>query len=234
MQQHTSTANNTAFFAYYAWTLFILVVLCFGGKALIDPEGLPVIIPLHHFHAVAMLSWVVLFALQATFMHQGHRDWHRLLGRLSPLLVVTFVTFAVAISLLNWEKTGGALIITVNALNLLLFLIYYTTGIVCRKRTAAHMRWMLYATLILMGPAIGRLPEIFGWSPFMAVPGLLLLQLIPLIHDKWVHGRIHPVCWVGFLVFLITVPLIVSLSESAGWYRFLTSLLGDPGAGVVP
>lgn len=228
MQQATPTVQNSAFFAGYAWALFILVVLCFGGKALFDPDGLPTIIPLHHFHAVAMLAWFVLFAVQATLIHQGQQRWHRLLGRISPLVVTCLLAFAIAISLLNWEKTGRTLIITVNALNLFLFLSYYTAGIIYRKRTRAHMRLMLYATLILMGPAIGRLPEIFDLSPFMAVPGLLLLQVIPLIHDKWVNGKIHPVCWMGFLVFLVTVPMIVSLSDSAAWKALLVSVLGSP------
>ena len=60
--------HEESFFFYYAWFILFFVIACFGAKAIFDPEGLPPITKLHHFHALTMLSWFFLFALQSTLI----------------------------------------------------------------------------------------------------------------------------------------------------------------------
>jgi hypothetical protein len=234
MNTINTPVKKEPFFFYYAWVILAIVVFCFGGKAVFDADGLPPITNLHHFHAVAMLSWFVLFAVQPTLIHHGKYKLHRLLGKLSILVVVTFIGFGIAISLYNWGRTGRVLIITANTLNLTLFVSFYLMAIKWRKVADTHKRLMLYATLFLMGPAIGRLPEIFNLSPYYSVPILIALQLLPILHDKRVHGKVHRVCWLGFLAFFVTIPIIVGLSESLAWKLVLENILGPAGGVQVP
>lgn len=218
------------FFPIFAWILLLTVIVCFGAKAIFDGEDLPPITWLHHAHALTMLSWFVLFAVQATLVQRGQIPAHRLLGRLSPLVVLAFIGCALPISLLNWQRMGFALIPTANGVNLILFLGLYLAAIAWRRNTPAHKRLMLYATLPMMGPAFGRIPEIFDITPVAAVPFVLGYQLAPLIHDRWVHGRVHPASWVGFALALAAIPLILGLSESAAWTNLLEQLLGPGGS----
>lgn len=222
------------FFLYYAWTLLGIVVFCFGGKAIFDAEGLPPITPLHHFHAVSMMSWFVLFAVQPTLIHYGKYKQHRLLGQWSVVLVLVFIGLGIAMSLHNWERTGRVLIVTANATNLSLFIIFFLAALYWRQVADTHKRLMLYATLFLMGPAIGRLTEIFNLSPYYSVPILIALQLTPIIYDKRIRGKVHPVCWIGFVAFFITIPIIVGLSESLAWKAMLVDFLGPAGSLLPP
>ena len=176
-----------------------------------------------------MLSWFVLFALQPTLIGRGQPGVHRMLGRRSPLVVVAFIGFAVPITLLNWERIGDPLIVTANAVNLVFFLVLYGAAIHWRDRPAAHKRLMLYASVMLMGPAAGRIPELFDQSPMLAVPIILARQLAPLVHDLVVHRRVHPATGFGIALVLAAVVLILGISGSETWIAFLERIMGPRG-----
>lgn len=220
--------HEESFFFYYAWFILFFVIACFGAKAIFDPEGLPPITNLHHFHALTMLSWFFLFALQPTLIRFEKIKLHKSIGQLSPIVVIAFIGFSVPISLLNWDRTGWPMIITANSVNLTIFISLYVFAIIKRQQAATHKRLMLYATISLLGPAAGRIPEIFDQSPFMSVPIIMALQLAPLVHDKIVHRKIHKATWIGFIIMLSTIPIIVGLSESEAWKEILINLLGHP------
>lgn len=223
-----STGPET-FFERFAWLILLTVVICFGAKAVFDSDDLPPITPLHHLHAVSMLAWFVLFALQPTLIRTGNRGLHRLLGRLSPILVLVFLGFAVQISSLNWQRMGFPLIPTANAVNLVLFSSLYVAALYWRRDSATHRRLMLYATLAMMGPAFGRIPEIFDGSPLLAILPILIYMAAPLIYDRRQYGQVHAASWVGAGLLLATIPLILSLSGSASWATVLEAVLGPRG-----
>lgn len=228
------TVKREPFFRYFAWVLLLIVVAAFGGKALFDTENLPPITYQHHLHALAMLSWFLLFAVQPTLIHLGKVRTHRLLGKLSPIVVLTFLSFSVVISQLNWHRQGDPLIITANSVNFTLFVGLYISAIVCRYRAMAHKRLILYATIALMGPAFGRIPEIFDQSVFMALPLVLGTQIAPVVHDIVVHRRVHPATWIGFALVLAAIPVILGLSGSPTWAAFLENMLGAPTVEITP
>ncbi|GAB2655299.1 hypothetical protein [Arenimonas aestuarii] len=222
--------GSEPFFRRYALFLLGFVVLSFLGKAVLDTADLPPLTPLHHVHALTMGAWFVLFAIQPVLAGRGKLGLHRTLGTLSPLLVLVFLATAVAMSRLNWARVGDPLVPTANGINLLMFITLYVAAVAWRRHALAHKRLMLYATLSLMGPAAGRIPEILDVSVFLAAPIVLALQVAPVVHDRLVHGRVHPATWVGFGLVLAAIPLILGLSGSAGWAGVLEALLGTRGA----
>lgn len=222
-------ADRESFFFFFAWFLLFFVVASFGAKAVFDTDDLPPLTVLHHFHAVAMLSWFGLFALQPTLVQQGRIDAHRLLGKLSPIVVIGFIGLAIPITLLNWGRIGDPLLVTANGVNLVLFVALYSSAIAWRRDAAAHKRLMTYATLMLMGPAAGRIPELFDQSHMLSVPIILALQLTPLVHDIVVRRRVHPATWIGMALVLAAVVLILGLSGSESWAAFLERALGPRG-----
>jgi len=216
----------------FAWFLLAFVVISFGSKALFDSKDLPPLTWLHHCHAVAMLSWFALFALQPTLIERRKIALHRLLGRLSPLVVVAFIGFALPIAQLNWERSGDPLIVTANGVNLVFFIALYSAALVWRGNAAAHKRLMVYATLMLIGPAAGRIPELFDRSPMLTVPIVLSLQLTPLVHDLIVHRRVHPATWFGMAMVLVAIVVILGVSGSEAWIALLERFMGPRGAGT--
>lgn len=132
----TNDIRREPFFLLFAWFILLFVVASFGAKAVFDTADLPPLTYLHHLHAVSMLGWFGLFALQPTLVHLGRTGTHRLLGRLSPLVVLVFFAFALPIARLNWARMGDPLIITANGVNMLLFLGLYLAAIRWRCRAA--------------------------------------------------------------------------------------------------
>ena len=224
-----SHADDEPFFTYFAWVILVTVIVCFGAKAIFDADGLPPITPLHHVHAASMLAWFGLFAVQPTLVRTGHVRVHRLLGRLSPLVVLTFLVLAVRISLLNWTRTGRPLILTANSVNLVLFTGFFLSALAFRRTTPVHKRLMVFASLSMMGPAFGRIPEIFDADPVLAVPFVLGYAFAPAVHDRIVHRRVHPASWIGVALLIATIPVILGLSGSPEWKAVLERVLG-PGA----
>lgn len=225
----TASHRTEKFFVVFAWLVLGLVVIGFGSKAVFDTENLPPLTWLHHAHALSMLAWFGLFALQPTLISRGRTDLHRTFGLLSPIVVVVFIGFAIPISLLNWQRIGEPLIITANSINLTFFVVLYTAALSWRKTPAVHKRLMIYAALLLIGPALGRIAEVFDRPPESIAPLIFALQLAPVIRDFVVDRRVHPATWTGFAVTVATIPLILGLGGSEAWAEFLARLLGPAG-----
>lgn len=223
--------NDARFFRLFSWVILAFVIIAFGGKAVFDTKDLPPITLMHHFHAVSILGWFVLFALQATLIDRGNIRVHRTLGRLSPLLVITFVIFAGIISRLNWGRVGDPLIVTANMINTLLFMGFYTTAILKHRDTDTHRRFMVFATLSIIGPAAGRMPEIFDGNVFFAVPISLAFIFTPLVYDHLFKNKIHRATIIGTALLILTIPVLLVLSGSAEWIALLELALGKGGSG---
>lgn len=121
------------------------------------------------------------------------------------------IGFAVPIALLNWHRVGEPLIITANSINLTFFMGLYGAAFAWRRTPAVHKRLMTYAALLLIGPALGRIAEVFGQPPESIAPLIFGLQLAPMIRDYVADRRVHPAAWVGFAVTVFTIPLILGL-----------------------
>lgn len=223
--------HDEPFFRRYALFLLLFVIASFGAKAVFDSEDLPPLTWLHHVHAVSMLAWFGLFALQPMMIRNRRLDTHRLLGALSPLVVMLFIAVAIPITTLNWARIGDPLIVMANTVNLSFFLLLYAAAIHQRRNPAAHKRLMLYASLMLMGPAAGRIPELFDAAPMMAAPIVLGLQFAPLLHDLAVHRRVHPATGFGIALVVAATVLIIGFSGSAAWIGTLEAVIGPRGSG---
>lgn len=221
--------DDTRFFRLFSWVILAFVILAFGGKALFDTKDLPPITLMHHFHAVSMGSWFVLFALQATLIERGDTKLHRMLGRLSPIIVVIFLIFAGIISKLNWGRVGEPLIVTANLINCMLFLGFYTSAILKRHDPDAHKRFMVFATLSIIGPAAGRIPETFDANVFLALPISLVFMFTPLVYDRFSRRKVHRVTVVATVLLILTIPALLALSGSEAWISFLEAVMGPRG-----
>lgn len=225
----STSARDTQFFRRFSWAILAFVVIAFGCKALFDSKDLPPITLMHHFHAISMGCWFVLFALQATLLERGNTSLHRTLGRLSPLLVITFFIFAGIISKLNWGRVGEPLIVTSNIINCLLFLGFYTSAILKRHDPDAHKRLMVFATLSLIGPAAGRIPETLDINMFFALPISFIFILTPLVYDRFFRGKTHHATAVGTILLVLTIPAILTLGGSEIWISILEGVMGPRG-----
>jgi hypothetical protein len=117
-----------------------------------------------HIHAGIALVWVTLIIVQPFLIVNKKMAWHRKLGKLSyfifPLLILSFIPSV--INNLNSDTPKYAFFAIGDGSLLTLF---YCLAIKYRKKSSLHMRYMIVAAMVLLGPTIGRiLPNIFGFS----------------------------------------------------------------------
>ena len=223
--------SDTRFFRNLSWVVLAFVILAFGGKAVLNSASLPPLTPMHHLHAVSMLGWFALVAVQASLIDTGRHSLHRTLGRLSPLLVIAFIVFACFISQMNWDRVGDPLITTANALFMCLFVGFYVAGVLQRRNTATHRRLMVFASLSFVGPAAGRIPEMFDANVLLSLPILLAFNLAPLIYDRFVRRQIERVTHVGTSLQIQADTVKEALSELPPWVSLIEAVLGPGGLG---
>jgi len=230
---------------FYSRMALFLVALVFLGFApsfyLRDvvpsyPRPNPTLPPSVLIHGGLFTLWMLAVVAQTQLIAAGRRDIHMKLGAASMLLAVAIVPVMYLTSV--WQVTRAnqppftdPLTWTIVPLAVIVpYAILVWTGWNRRREPQWHKRMMLSAAiLVVMGPAIGRLPiapPTLGGMTFQLLLGLALF--VPLfLWDRRSLGRVHPATWLGFSLaaFAILVPLIVFWT-GADWASIAAQLPG--------
>lgn len=219
---------------YFGMSVAILLSIAVGFgpsfyiRGLVPPYA-PVapLTPLVIVHGLVFTSWVFVFMAQTAFISSHRVDLHKAFGYwaaglAAAMVVLGTVTSAYAIhhfppppgvSSLSW--------FAVPIFDMPTFAVLMTLGILNRHRAQWHKRYMLIAMLIMLPPALGRLPlpaaiplplKIFG------LPDLFLLALV--VWDLRSRGKLHPVT-IGAGAFLVATQVVrLSVWNTEPWLAF--------------
>ena len=189
-------------------------------------------------HGSLFTIWMGIFVAQTQLIAGRQHKVHMALGTASMifailLIPVMYMTAVWEVSRANQPPMTDPLTWTIVPLTVIVpFAILVYLGWANRKRAQWHKRLLLSAAiLVMMGPAIGRLP--LAPPTLVGITILLLLGLtlfIPLfIWDKRRDRHVHPATWIGFSLSAIAVfvPLFV-LWTGANWAAVAAKL---PGVG---
>lgn len=195
------------------------------------PRPNPSISPLVLLHGVMFSAWMILFIVQVRFVAAGRRDLHMQLGRWGMTLAIALVPLMIATTIGQVARANQPPGFTplgwtaIPAFVVPVFIALVWGGWSHRRDAQAHKRLMLGAALMMMDPAIGRLPilpptelgrylsDLAGWSPFLAL----------FVWDLRTIGRLHwATCYgAGLLAlamilrgFALTSPLWESFAGS--------------------
>ncbi len=116
-----------------------------------------------HLHTLLFLFWFAMLFIQPYLIRKKKFRLHRIIGKSSyilvPLLVIS--VFFVAkqqyirdIGLMSRDQCIANLIVPLP--QIALFVGFYIMSIVHRKNVGFHVRYIVSATLVLIGPGIGR------------------------------------------------------------------------------
>lgn len=189
------------------------------------PRPNPTLNPLIITHGVVFSLWMLLFATQAGLVAANRRDLHRNLGMAGFLLAILMVPLMYATGMgqiarhnqppftdpLNWSA--------VPLLIIPAFIVLAGLGWRERRNPAAHKRLMLGAALLMMDPAIGRLPLAPPVLPGFAVLNLLSwLTFVPLmIWDRRTLGHLHWATKLGAGLFALSLLTRLALIATGSW-----------------
>ena len=219
-------ASERKFYSRMALFLVVVVLLGFGpsfylrGIVPAYPRPNPTLPLAVILHGSVFTAWMALIVAQTQLIAGSHHKVHMMLGKASMifailLIPVMYVTAVWEVARANQPPMTDPLTWTIVPLSVIVpFAILVFLGWKNRARAQWHKRLLLSAAILLMmGPAIGRLP--LAPPTRLGISILLLLGLslfIPLfIWDKRRDGHVHPATWIGFSLSVITVsiPLLV-------------------------
>jgi hypothetical protein len=174
----------------------------------------------HHFHTFLFLLWFVLLFIQPFLIKRGNIRLHRFLGKCSYLLmplliisifIVTRNQYQREIKLYPRSECIAHLIIPLP--QLVIFVMMYVLAMIHTKNTGFHMRYIIGASLVLIGPGLGRALISLGGISFQQsvqlsflVTELILAGLI--IYDIKKGNRYKP----------YLVLLIIFIGCHLGWF----------------
>lgn len=196
--------------------LIVMVVLGFGstyGRQLVlgqEISGAGVVETdwVVHLHAAVFVGWVAFFLAQTTLVARDQTQTHMALGgyggpALAVVLILagSLITYvqaeaAVAEGHFTWAEWPQILLRTMQSwMALLLFAGLLGLGLFYRSRPAAHKRYMVFATIMLVFAATSRMGYLLGpWHNSIGM-GLMVTPLIA--YDLYTEGRVHLATLVG-------------------------------------
>lgn len=147
-------------YRYLGFFMMLLIPLVFLGFYFSYFKGFPSFpeqIDIYdHLHAALASAWIALLIIQPMLISRRKYDWHRKLGRFSyflfPLMILSFLPNE--IQMVQGGRTkelfypGGDQVVLISL---------YVLAMLNKKHTPAHMRYMIGAALVFLGPTFGRI-----------------------------------------------------------------------------
>jgi len=183
------------FFLALALLFMALAVLGFSRSFLVPlasgdfTRGTRVVV-----HGVLLFAWFSLLLAQAALAATRRMAWHRRLGWVGAALVVPIFLSGVHVSAVVAAPAGGGPIgagqLSVLAgatFTFALFLVLATAAVLVRRAPQAHKRLLVFATLLLLGAAVARIPWLAAYAEWVDL-GVLGLVIA---HDLVRLRRLH-------------------------------------------
>lgn len=193
-------------------------------------EGTLNIRPMVEVHAIVFLGWMVLLIIQAALAYFRRVDLHQKLGVFGVVYgaLIVIVGFLVMFDSFFAQIEAGEvrqahINLLIPLVDLILFAIFFGSAIIYRRKSSTHKRLIILASIVLFGPAVGRMTFL------TSIPQLALITFGPILlgmcYDLINRRRIHPVYVIGLIVFLASIAR-VPLRDSETWINFTMRISG--------
>ncbi len=188
-------------------------------------------------HGIILTTWYFFLVMQSGMIKFRKLHWHRKLGWLGAalamgVLVSTLVVvknFPKRMASLSYDleipietlEPGLPLLIWLDIFMSLLFAAFVTIAILKRNNIEIHKRLMLYAGIVYIFAATGRIGGIISHlskqDVGIIVDLLLLLSLTSsiLFFDYYTKKKILPVSWLCFALYWTAVVLSLLIADTA-------------------
>jgi hypothetical protein len=163
--------------------------------------NLPVIVTnITHFHVIMVILWLLLLIIQPIFIVQKKYKYHRILGRISYIIVVLLILSFYLITRQEQIRMKHLDVFAATLFDFLLFIAYYGLAIYYRKKSTYHARFMILTFLTLLDPALAR----------------LLIDVLPIHFSLWIlffcieyfNQKVYKPIIIGFAYYLVNLGLI--------------------------
>lgn len=193
--------------------------------------GTPSLTTLVHVHGIVMTLWFTTLVAQVILISRGNVALHRKVGTagigLALLVLVAGVATAIAAAQAGHTPGPPPLVFLVIPLgDMVVFALLIGLGFAYRGRSDYHKRFMVTASLAILGAAIARIPFVSaGGLP--AIFGVADLVLLAFVAADWIHNRrLHPAFAIGAAVAILSQVGRFALAGTPQWMEFARWLTG--------
>lgn len=226
------------FFGAMALLIVLLILAGFAPtfflRGLFTPRRpLVPLTPLVVVHGLVCTVWVAVFVVQTALIAAGRRRLHKRVGLASAALAVAMVGLSAATALAQAVRGSGPpglpplvwLAVPLGDVPTLAGLL--TAGYALRRHPAAHKRLMLLAAVLLLQPAVGRLPlprDVLGGELAALLAWVMALPLVA--WDVRSRGRVHAATAIGVTALAAEQLLRIATWRTDAWEALASRLLG--------
>ncbi len=232
---------KAAFMFWMTVTMAAVVFIGFGITYLV-PLGtgtLQPLAPIVHVHGFFYFGWMLLLVFQSLLINLKNRPLHRSLGMLgigiamAMVILGTQITLLFTAGMLEQGAQGVYELTYISLLALVVFPVLFVLAIRNVHDGAAHKRYILLATVVLLGAGINRIYDaLFGIG--FSHPMIYLIMYLTmnawivalLAYDWRTLGRPHRATLIGAAVNVVPQLLHVPIATSA-WFAGLTGWLAS-------
>lgn len=182
---------------------------------------------------MAFTGWILLFVIQTTLIASRHVEWHRRLGWAGAALAAAMVAMGLTAGIVSLRRdypAHGDAALTffatpVSAMAVFLLLVALAVGY--RRRTEAHKRLMLVATVSLLDAAVARWPlEVVATSAVAVYALTDVFIVLGIGYDLATRRRVHRAYIWGGLLVVSMQSLRGVIGQSQAWRALARMLAG--------
>jgi uncharacterized membrane protein YozB (DUF420 family) len=222
---------------------FVLMTVAVGATVLIgfaptfyfrgtfNPDkGLSILL---HVHGLVLNAWMALFLVQTILIVRGSRKLHQRLGWFLAGLAVAVVALMCAAIVEQLRRVPPepppAFALAFGGFDIIVFAVLVGSAIYLRQRPEWHKRFMLSATILLVGAALVRMLVLLGVHDLSKIallePLLTDLLFAPcLIYDFVTRRKVHPAYLVALALIIadqVAQPIVLAWPA---WTNFANTL----------
>ena len=232
-------AAERRFYGGMALFMIAIVLIGFGPSFYLrgtmhSPRPNPTLTPMLMVHGIMFTLWMLLFWSQTVLIAANRRDLHIRMGQAGMVLAILLVPVMYLTSIFQVARANqppfatpiGWTIVPLAIIPPFVALVWQ--GWKQRRNGPAHKRLMLSAALMMMDPAIGRLPIVPPvLAGFAFLNALSLLTFAPLFWwDRKTLGKIHWATKLGAGLFGAALAIRLLLIQSPVYAALAAHLPG--------
>ena len=224
----TQPTKDNSFFYYFSITLAVTVFFAFSTYSIVGKAHFNSWWPFITIHAISVFLWYVLLVYQTKLIGIKNLKTHKKLGVMSVALAVILIISGITISITNYQVTKIANEVFANFTFIILFGSFYVLAFKYRFKINVHKRFMLFASIAMLPPALSRITRILNLNEeMMAAPTMILFLLVLPIYDYRKNKKVHRITIIGTLSIILVLSVVMPIGNSSTWINFVKFILGS-------
>ncbi len=196
--------------------------------------------PIFYLHGTVFSLWFALLAYQTLLIRQRSLRLHRRLGYAGAGLGVVVALVGCYAALRAANRPGGFIgvpfppqqFLAVPIIEMALFAVFLTFAVINRHRPASHKRFILLASIDLLGAPIARIPLMMPALPFWIDSVVYSAFVVVLGYwDLQTRGKLRPETMFGGPALIAINFAAIPIGSTALWQNFalwMMSFAGPP------